>query len=208
MGDEIQYKPNSHKFKEDQNKPADKEVKRVEKVVSGTAKTRKKSEFRKFTDELVSEDARGVGSRVLMEVLLPMVKRVIVDMITEGANIVFYGGSSGRKSSTSGGYVSYRNYSDRPGSNYQPSRDSRSSGRFDYEDIGFPTRGEAEAAFMQLEDVIDKYGYATVADLYDMADLTAPYTSNRYGWTSMRNAIIASTRDGYVIKMPRAMPID
>ena len=207
MSDEIQYKPNSHRFKEDQNKPTNTETKRVEKVVTGTAKTRKKSELRKFTDGFVSEDARGVGSYVLMEVLLPTVKRVIVDIITEGANIIFYGGSSRSKPSNSGGYVSYRNYSDRSGG-YQPSRDTRSSGRFDYEDIGFTTRGEAEAAFMQLEDVIDKYGYATVADLYDMADLTAPYTSNRYGWTSMRNATIASTRDGYVIKMPRAMPIE
>ena len=59
-----------------------------------------------------------------------------------------------------------------------------------------------------MNEIIDRYGVVTVADLYDMADLSAPYTSNKYGWTSVRNVEIGRVRDGYVLKLSRAMPID
>ena len=39
------YKPNSHKYKEEQKKMAVPEEKKVEKVITGTAKSKKKSEF-------------------------------------------------------------------------------------------------------------------------------------------------------------------
>lgn len=71
----------------------------------------------------------------------------------------------------------------------------------------FETRGEADAVIDQMGAVIDQYNVVTVADMYDMADLTAPYTSNKYGWTSIRDARVERVRDGYVIKMPKARPI-
>ena len=58
-------------------------------------------------------------------------------------------------------------------------------------------------------DIMDNYdGVVTVADLYDLADLTQPYTANRYGWTNLRNATTQRVRDGYILKLPRPMPID
>jgi hypothetical protein len=49
----------------------------------------------------------------------------------------------------------------------------------------------------------------TVADMYDMADSTAPYTSNRYGWTSLRTAEVKRVQGGYyIIDLPKAAPID
>ena len=61
-----------------------------------------------------------------------------------------------------------------------------------------------------MDDMIDRYGWATVLDLYESADLggSAPYTANKYGWTSLRSADIIKVRDGYVIKLPKAMPLD
>ena len=71
-------------------------------------------------------------------------------------------------------------------------------------DITFETRGDAEAVLEQMDDVIDRYGIVTVADMYDMADLTAPYTSNKYGWTSINSAEVVRVRDGYILKLPKA----
>ena len=59
-----------------------------------------------------------------------------------------------------------------------------------------------------MQDVIDSYGVVTVADMYDMAQLTQPYTSNKYGWMNIRNAEVKRVSDGYIIKLPKAMPID
>ena len=193
------YKPNSHKYKENQETSE----RRVEKVISGTAKT-KKNEVRKFRDVFISEDISNVKSYILMDVLVPAIKNAIVDIVTDGVNMIF-GTGSGRKKTSGSNYVSYRDYS-------RESRrdDSRAStGRFNYDDILFPSRGEADAVLEQMDAIIEEYGYVTVADMYDMADLTAPYTGNRYGWTSVRRAEIVRVRGGdYIIKLPKAMPID
>lgn len=198
----IEPVPNSKKFKEEQ---AEKERKKVDKVIKGTARTRKKSELSKLSDIFISEDVSNVKSYVLMDVLVPAIKKAISDIVTNGIDMILYGESGRKRSSSSTNYVSYRDYSKRDDN--RGSSTPRRSG-FEYDDILFDTKGEAEAVIDQMQDMIDRYGVVRVDDMYDMAGLTAPYTSHRYGWTSVRNAESVRVRDGYIIKMPRAMPID
>ena len=63
------YKPNSHKAKEEASKNVPE--KKIEKVISGTAKSKKKSEVRKLTDVFISEDVDSVKSYILLDVLVP-----------------------------------------------------------------------------------------------------------------------------------------
>lgn len=198
----IEPVPNSKKFKEEQ---AEKERKKVDKVIKGTARTRKKSELAKLSDIFISEDVSNVKSYVLMDVLVPAIKKAISDIVTNGIDMILYGESGRKRSSSSTNYVSYRDYSKRDDN--RGSSSARRSG-FEYDDILFDTKGEAEAVIDQMQDMIDRYGVVRVDDMYDMAGLTAPYTSHRYGWTSVRNAESVRVRDGYIVKMPRAMPID
>ena len=76
---EYDYKPNSNRFKEEQKN----KDKKIEKVVTGNVITKKKSKARKFTEELVSEDAKNVKSYVLGEVLIPAIKKLISDEVLE-----------------------------------------------------------------------------------------------------------------------------
>lgn len=55
------------------------------------------------------------------------------------------------------------------------------------DDLVFETEEEAEKIMSELEDTITKYGVATVADLYDLCGLSTEYTSNKYGWTTIRD---------------------
>ena len=195
-------KPNSHAYKENQGT---KDEKKIEKVVEGTAKV-KKNEVRKFADVFISEDIKNVKSYVLMDILVPAIKNAIIDVVTDGVNMIFKGDTGKSSKSRSSTYVSYRDYSRRDDRRMAGSERERS--RFDYDDIVFESRLEAERVREKMEDVIDQFGVVSVNDLFDMADLTAPYTSHKYGWTSIRNAEIVRTREGYVIKLPRAVPID
>lgn len=202
-----EYVSNSHRSKEAaKNTPATTE-KKIQKVVSG-AKTRTNM-GRKLTDIFISEDAANVKSYIFMDVLVPAIKKAISDIVTDGIDMVLYGGNGGRRSGSSSNRssnkVSYRSYYD--------SRDRRddsysNSGRFDYDDIIFRSRGDAENVRLQMLDTIDRYGFVTVADMYEMANLSSPYTSNKYGWTSIRTAEPVRVRDGYILKLPKAMPID
>lgn len=201
-----EYKPNSHLYKENRkNPPAEK---KVEKVVSGKVKT-KKNDVRKFTDIFISEDINNVKEYVFMDVLVPAIKKAISDVVRDSIDMILYG-ESGRnnRKTTNGNYVSYRSYSD-PRDNQRSSSNTRSaSSRLNYEDIIFNTKGEAEAALRQMCDILDQYQVVTVADLYDMCDLTAPFTANNYGWTNLSRAYTDRVRDGYVIRLPRAVVID
>ena len=201
-----EYKPNSHKSKEDYKASANEE-KKIEKVIKGNAKPRKKSEISKFADVFISEDIGNVKSYALNDVLIPAIKKAVTDIVKNGIDMIVYGGT-GKGQGSSTPKVSYRKYyDDRDDRRYSQDKPSIRN-RFDYDDILFESRGDAEAVLMQMQEVVETYGLVTVSDMYDMAYLTAPYTSNRYGWTNVRVADIVRVRDGYVIKLPRAMPID
>ena len=203
------YPPNSHKYKEEQ-KDAPSEEKRVQKVVKTPVKT-KKNDVRKLTDLFISEDVSSVKSYIFMDVLVPAIKKAIYDIVTNGIDMFLYGGTGKGKSSSSGNKVSYRNYYEQKNSSssgYRGSENTKPRNGFEYDDIIFDNRGEAEAVKQQLQATIGRYGVVTIADLYDMVDLTPPYTSQKYGWMDVSNTEVARVRDGYVLKLPRAVPID
>lgn len=201
----AEYKPNSHRSKELQEAEPVRE-KRVEKVVSGTVKTRD-NKGRKFADIFISEDASNVKSYIFMDVLVPAIKKAISDIVTDGIDMILYGGTGRSSKSRETSRVSYRSYYD------DRRRDSDTSygtgrGRFDYDDIVYETRGEAEKIRRQMLDVIDRYGFVTVGDMYDLSGLTPPYTANSYGWLTIHTAEPVRVRDGYILKLPKASPIE
>lgn len=205
MNDPV-YTQNSNKHRDEQTTAA--LERRVQKVVKGPVKT-KTNEVRKLADIFISEDVSSVKNYIFMDVLVPAIKKAIYDIVTNGIDMFLYGGSGKSKSNTAGSKVSYRNYYDQKSpSGHRGSENTRTNNGFEYDDIVFPSRGEAEAALQQMHDTIIRYGMVTVADLYDMAGLTAPYTSQKYGWLSVNGVESARVRDGYVLKLPRAMPID
>ena len=198
------YQPNSHKFKEEQQKIEEK--KQLTKVVSGSVKTKKKSELTKFKDVFISEDASNVKSYIVMDVLIPAVKKAISDIITNGIDMILYGESGRNKRSSASSKVSYRSY-------YDDRRDDRREVprtriEYNYDDIILETRGEAEEVLERMEELIETYGIVSVADLYDLVGITGNYTDNKYGWTNIRNAEPVRVRDGYMLKLPKALPIN
>lgn len=200
---EIKYQPNSHKSKEEQKT----EEKRAVKVVSGSVKTRKRGELRKLTDTFISEDVRNVKSYVLTDVIVPAVKKVIVDIVTDGIHMIFYGGTK-RTEGSRFDRPSYVNYSKI--SSGDSSRPSYASSATSYrsEDLVFETRADAEEVLANMDAIVERYGVVRVLDLYDMVQKTCDHTANKYGWTSTRSAEIQRIADGYVIRMPRPMPIE
>lgn len=203
------YTPNSHKYKEEQKSTATEE-KRVQKVVKNPVKI-KTNEVRKFADIFISEDISSVKDYIFMDVLVPAIKKAIYDIVTNGIDMFLYGSTGRSKNSPSGAKVSYRNFYDQKNSNntgYRGSENVRTHNGFEYEDIKFDNRGDAEAVKQQMQAAVVKYGFVTVADLYDMVDQPAPYTSQKYGWMDVNNVEVARVRGDYVLKLPKAAPID
>ena len=196
------YKPNSHRSKAEGQE--EKNERKFEKVVSGKTKT-KKNEMRKFKDIFISEDVGNVKSYIFMDVLVPAIKKAVSDIVRDGIDMILYGSTkgSGKRSDSK---ISYTSYYDRRDDRRHS--DVRERSRFDYDDILYESRGDAERVLAQMQGAIKQYGIVSVADMYDMADEPIPYTGYKYGWTSINTAEVARVRDGYIIKLPKAMPID
>ena len=200
-----EYKSNSHKSKENQKGSVPK--KKVEKVIAGTAKSKKKSEIRKFTDVFISEDVNNVKSYILLEVLVPAIKKAISDIVTNGIDMILYGGTGKTKSNSTASKVSYRSYYDR-GNGRRDYSSVRTKIGYNYDDIILDNRGEAEDVLLRMDELISTYGLVSVADLYDLVGVTGNYTDNKYGWTDIRSASVIRVRDGYMLKLPKVLPLD
>lgn len=202
---EMNYKPNSHKSKEAQREAAERP--KLEKVISGNVTTKKKSGASKFLGEFISEDAKDVKSYVVTDIIIPGIKKGLFDIITKGADRIFYGKSGNKSGRSTADRVSYTKYWD-PRNDDGRSRPVQTHSGFDYDRFTFDDRGDAEAVLERLDEMIATYKHATVADLYDLCDKTAPHTAHKYGWTNLSTATVTPVSDGYVIKFPRALPID
>lgn len=102
------YRSNSHKAKAEAKEAAEK---KVDKVVTGNVKRKKKSEVSKFKDVFISEDVSNVKSYIFLDVLVPAIKKAVSDIVKDGIDMMLYGDKrSGSRGSSS--YVSYRSYSD------------------------------------------------------------------------------------------------
>lgn len=194
-----EFKSNSHKTRENRsNTDSDK---KVEKIISGSAKSKKKNGIQKITNVFVPDDVDDVRSYIIEDIVVPAVKDIILDAVR-----AFLGVNSGPRGKSSSSKVPYRKYYDE-----RDRRDSRETNRtrgYEYDDIIIENRGEAEDVLSRMDELIESYGLVSVADLYDLVGINGNYTDNKYGWFNIRTASVVRVRDGYMIKLPKAVPLN
>lgn len=203
------YKSNSHRSKE-KLKESGSERKKLEKVVQGTAKVKKKSKTSKFAEMFLAEDISNVKSYIVSDVLIPAAKKLFVDTVRDAADMLVYGVTNRVK--RSGGfkadYISYNRFSDRRDER-RPISDSRTRSGYSYDDIILESRGEAEEVLDRMDELIETYGMVSVMDLYDLVGVSGNYTDNKYGWINIKNAEPVRTMGGgYMLKLPKAIPLN
>ena len=196
-----EFPSNSHESKK----------KNLSTTVTG-AKIKKKSDIAKFADVFITEDINSVKNYVIVDVLVPAIKKAISDIVTNGIDMILYG-ESGNPSHTKNSIsskISYTPYYKMSSSSQkeQPSA-SRPKTVYDYDDVLFPSKGAAEKFLLDMDAVIREYGLISLADYYDMAHVTSQHTTNKYGWTDLREAkVVGNPRTGYTIKFPKPGPLN
>lgn len=195
-------KPNSDKYKERTKTESEKNLWRI---VTGNVSVKKKNDIQKFAETFVKEDLHTVESYIWTEVLLPAFKAVISDSV----NMMLYGETSGNRKTNNKrvSQVSYSSYYDRP-NDRRESNYVRSASRYIFDDLKFEDRGDADEVLSTLDDLLNRYPSVSIADLNELVGITGRYTDNKYGWTDISQAYIERTRDGYILRMPKAIPLD
>jgi hypothetical protein len=146
-----------------------------------------------------------VKSHILYDVLIPAGKKALSDVL----DAFLYGGTGrGGKKNYNASKVSYESrysqYDDRRRT-YDVSPLKTGYG---CDDIILDSRGEAEDVLSRMDELINVYGMVSVADLYDLVGITGNYTDNKYGWTNIRGVKVTPVREGYMLKMPKALPLN
>jgi len=195
---------NSHKQKEKAEALANKTI---EKVVTGEVVQKKKSVGQKFKGIFFGGELKGAARYIAADVLLPALRNLLVDTTSKGIERVVYGESSAQRRRTVGygSRIQYNNPIARRDHAYLPNQPAHSTMRQvrrDTNEFVLASREEAELVLERLNDIVDKYEIASLADLYQLMGLPTSAIDNKWGWISLVNAEIRQARDGYVLDLP------
>lgn len=178
---------------------------RIKRLTTGTVLKKEKP----LLARMFGETAREVGGYVIWDVIIPALKEVITDVVTNGIEMLVYGDASrhsrsGRLRRERGrSYVSYSSMYDSPRA--ERIRDTRRapSNRHAFDKVVLESRSDAELVLDGLAELISTYGGATVADFYSAVGLPVDYNDNKYGWDSLATSSVERVRGGYILVMPR-----
>jgi hypothetical protein len=185
-------------------------------VAKGNANVKKKTVIDKVKESFLGE-SENLGDYIMYDVLVPAFRDTISDMGFGVIERLFGNGRSrgGRSSNVvrdrGRSYVTYNNAGSdsRRGNNRDDRRDldRNSRARHDFANITFTNQWEAEEVLSHLVDLIFQYGEATVRAFYELSNMDADYTDEKYGWTNLRDAYVDRSRDGYFIAFPPTRPL-
>lgn len=191
---------------------------KIERVVTGRVKHKKRGLGAQIVEHFAGDDARGVGGYILFDILIPAAKDALVDSVSKGAERLFFGDVRGRVRTGSvnngrPGYTNYNSVSSHSPAGRAGEPDGRSLSRaarasHNFGEIVIPDRGEAEYVIETLGDIISQYDRARVSDLYELVGITGHPVDDRWGWTSIVGAKAERVREGYLLVLPRPISLD
>ncbi len=186
------------------------EVEPVRAIVAKGVHVKKPNVFRRAMGHLVAEDLDDVGAYMLSSVVFPSTKRLIYDVIQQGAHLILFGNVSRTERRSSFGFVDPRPSSvlRRPPmeSRFREPDDrfvSRSDRtRHNFSNIVLDNHQDAVDVLEALEYRISKYGRASVGDLYGFLGVTASFPDQQYGWTDISGSSVEQNREGFYLRLP------
>lgn len=180
----------------------------AEKVIEGKVTLRKPPWYKRMARSMIADDASNIGDYLLVDVIAPAIKNLIRDSIVGTTDRALYG--SARRVGTSRGEGSgslrtrYREMSEGEPRKLM-SRDAQR--RHDFSEVTLVSREEAVLVVEALIDRVERFGQASVSDLYDMIGVTGSYADRSYGWTDLRTADVQQNRGGWLLALPSPQPL-
>lgn len=217
----INYQGNSNVDKAAASTPAKAES-RVKKI-EGMSVTQKKTGLgKRIKDSFGGQDLKSVGLYLVLEVMVPASRDLLFDLIKEGGHRAIYGDTVRRQptigSSILGGnrlkQTSYSSISSSPLSGGRRAGDTnitqRERSQFDFSGLVIADRVLAQEVLERMGDAIEEYGVVTVADFYDLMEISGNgFTDQTFGWDAkaFSTADAKKVRDGYILDLaePRAI---
>lgn len=183
--------------------------KKVQKVVQGEAKLQKPNKVESF----FASSMGAVKDYAIKEVIAPSLLNLLTNVLHGSIDMLFYGSTKAKGGNNSNWLTSkpqngpYVNYGSVYGGQSYTQYGRQS---YNYSNIILPSRQDADSVLMQMDELIDTYGMASVADLYECAGLPSDYTAHKYGWKirEWSQARVEQRKEGFLLVLPQAHPIN
>lgn len=198
---------NSHKQREEKPPSAAAPKEKAQKIVEGKVVVKKTPFFKRVARSMVADDASSVGEFMVTDVVVPAMKNLLFEMVTQGARRTLWGASMrGAGPARSGiisaatGSVLKTNYHDVPTG--RPSMPSPTRNSHDFSTLVVESREDAESIIVALMDDIARYQQATVEDFYGYLGVTSDWADGKWGWKDLSTADIRQTQGGWRFDLP------
>lgn len=164
---------------------------------------------RRKPDPSLLESTIGVAmSYIWDDVIVPQMRDMLFETVTEGAQHMIYRESMGRPAprKVRGRRGARTDYN---ASSRQPRRAIRKKSKHNFTEEVFDTRQEAQDALDNLQAALEEYGVVTVADVYDVLGITSSdFSDNNWGWYDLKGARVGRGTFGFNINLPDPLPLD
>lgn len=192
--------------------------KQVEKVTKGEAVIKEKRLSEKFVDAFVTKDLKSVKKHVIKEVIVPKIKEMFFDAVTDGLSMFLdmdVRKPSGKPYSSGGGYDYAKissNYKYGASNNNRDDTPDSDSG-VDYRNIVYATKEDANDVLSAMQDFAREYGQASTMDLFELAGISVnklAFPQNNYGWKfdQIKHVPMRRIREGWLLDFPRPIVLD
>lgn len=166
---------------------------------TGIVRARKVSTVKEIFAALFPEGLSGIKEHLIWDLFVPRAQEFMHSSWDDLGNVIFQGN---KPRSQNGSYTSYDTAYRRQ------NRRPVNRAMYDYQEVVWSTRSEAERLLRLLNDILRKYSVVTLLDYNDeVGNETNPGQSN-YGWISLNTAHVERTYDGWVVVLPRPVEID
>lgn len=179
------------------------------KHIEGAGVVKKETTFwQRLKGEFVPENPKKAIEDIVITSIVPSLKNTMLNMINTTSSMLIWGDTS---------HTIVNKNSNGFSTNYQAISSGNNVGRntlnartghvdvFEYTNIGFKSKNDAEEAIMILQEQIAQFGHVDVAVLYEIVDQQFNPIDTRYGWYNLMGVDSYLGRDGYwYIDLPRA----
>lgn len=166
---------------------------------------------------VIKKDLKTVMEETMVNVTIPYIQNLLINIVDSVARGVFLGetyypsiGNIRSRSSSITNHVSYDRMHPKTslGSGTKTKASQIVNSQFSYNIVTVDEYGKAQLMLDQMEEILADQGYVSIADMYECADVSCPWSYTYYGWTDISKAKIVGNGEEYWIKLPNARPID
>lgn len=199
MSDIQNYPSNSNKSKAKHETPAA--------IVSG--RKRKQTLGDKMAEAFLSEDTKTVKEYAIWDVLVPAIKNGIADLIIGGVQMMLFGSpNTGRATGRSRDTRSHVNYGSYYVSNATRSNERVRNGSYSYPLVEVDSMNDVTDIIDSMNELIVKYGEASVQDLLALADIPSNFNDSNWGWTDARDFHYRRNGRSYILDFAAPVHLD